>query len=346
MKLTKEQIMGIRTKHLKTDVPDEPLGVLIKPVRARRFPQGSTLQERFIAGDDFVRDVQRLPKKYQDKIEIEIQKLNDLRDQEIQEAKEKRNLQRDRFWATLDKIGKDYEQKKVAIKEFDQYEESDIKTILGKHEVRIVKIRQKYIELSKLPNVDLNSPEADNYEYENETENENKIGKLKNQGPGGAEETKEMDIDVDRLYTQSIIQEKIKNDKDFRVIKEWYNALPQNEKLALTTELISKRCSPDLSGLPKLKTSPLVTKRQLVTQSTQKRSTIKMASPRRFSWLRLQLPWPNRVKISMTYSMKSGLAMVFTELNRFQFESQIWVLSPHFLHGYAPHHHVRLRGAQ
>jgi hypothetical protein len=29
-----------------------------------------------------------------------------------------------------------------------------------------------------------------------------------------------------------LIQEKIKNDKDFRVIKEWYNALPQNEKLA------------------------------------------------------------------------------------------------------------------
>jgi hypothetical protein len=205
LKEFKEKIVGIRTKHLKTDVPDEPLGVFIKPLRTRRFPQGSTLQERFIAGDDFIRDVQKLPKKYQEKIESEIQKLNEQRDQEIQDAKEKRNLQRDKFWATLDKIGREYEQKKEAIKEFDQYEESDIKTILGKHEVRIVRIRQKYIELAKLPNVDINSPEADNYENDENHENKNDVKDIKNQV--GA---KEMEIDVDSLYTQSIIQEKIK----------------------------------------------------------------------------------------------------------------------------------------
>lgn len=199
LKEFKDQILGIRTKHLKTNVPDEPLGIEIKPIKPIRFPQKSTLQERFLAGDDFIRDVQRLPKKFQEKIESEIQKLNELRDQEIQEAKEKRNKQRDHFWATLDKIGREYEQKKEAIKDIDRYEEADIKSILGKHEVRIVKTRQKYIELSKLPNIDLNSPEADNY-VEKEEEK------------GGKEETKEekVEIDVDKLYTQAIIQEKIK----------------------------------------------------------------------------------------------------------------------------------------
>lgn len=198
LKEFKDQILGIRTKHLKTNVPDEPLGVFIKPLKARRFPQGSTLQERFIAGDDFVKDVQRLPKKFQEKIESEIQKLNEQRDQEIQEAREKRNKQRDHFWTVLDEIGKGFEQKKTAIQEFDQFEEADIKTILGKHEVRLAKTRQKYIELSKIPNVDLNSPEADNLDVVNQEPIQEK------------EERKEKLIDSDKLYTQAIIQEKIK----------------------------------------------------------------------------------------------------------------------------------------
>lgn len=197
LKEFKEQILGIRTKHLKTNVPDEPLGIFIKPLKARRFPQGSTLQERFIAGDDFLKDVQRLPKKFQEKIESEIQKLNELRDQEIQEARERRNKQRDHFWTVLDEIGKGFEQKKEAIKDFDRYEEADIKGILGKHELRIVKTRQKYIELSKIPNADLNRPEAD-------VENEVSIEKEP------IEEKKDKLIDSDKLYTQAIIQEKIK----------------------------------------------------------------------------------------------------------------------------------------
>lgn len=198
LKEFKDQILGIRTKHLKTNVPDEPLGVFIKPLKARRFPQGSTLQERFIAGDDFVKDVQRLPKKFQEKIESEIQKLNELRDQEIQEAREKRNKQRDHFWTVLDEIGKGFEQKKEAIKDFDRYEEADIKSILGKHEVRLAKTRQKYIELSKIPDVDLNSPQAD-------VENEVSIEKEPIE-----EKVKDKLIDSDKLYTQAIIQEKIK----------------------------------------------------------------------------------------------------------------------------------------
>ena len=199
LKEFKDQILGIRTKHLKTNVPDEPLGVFIKPLKARRFPQGSTLQERFIAGDDFVKDVQRLPKKFQEKIESEIQKLNELRDEEIQEAREKRNKQRDHFWSVLDDLGKGFEQKKTAIKEFDQFEEADIKTILGKHEVRVVKTRQKYIELSKIPDVDLNSPQADEApDVEAPVEEKEK------------EKVKEKLIDSDKLYTQAIIQEKIK----------------------------------------------------------------------------------------------------------------------------------------
>ena len=198
LKEFKDQILGIRTKHLKTNVPDEPLGVFVKPLKSRPFPRGSTLQERFIAGDDFIRDVQRLPKKFQEKIESELQKLNELRDQEIQEAKEKRNKQRDYFWSTLDKIGRGYEEKKEAIKEIDRYEEADIKNILGKHEVRIVKTRQKYIELSKIPNIDLNSPEADNFDNEN-IESIEKVEKVE-----------KVEIDVDKLYTPAIIQEKIK----------------------------------------------------------------------------------------------------------------------------------------
>jgi hypothetical protein len=206
LKEYKDQILGIRTKHLKTNVPDQPLGVAIKAIRPRRFPQGSSLRERVIAGDDLLREVERLPRKFQEKIESEIQKLNGLRDQEIQDAREKRNKQRDHFWTVLDEIGKGFEQKKEAIKDFDRSEEMDIKDILRRHEGRVINLRRDYIELSKIPGADVNSPIPD----ESET-------KIKNQGPAGAEEQKEQMkeekeklMDSDKLYTQAIIQEKIK----------------------------------------------------------------------------------------------------------------------------------------
>jgi DNA-directed RNA polymerase subunit E'/Rpb7 len=192
------------------ELPDE-LGLLpeLKSLPRRRMRPGDDLRTRIIAGDDLKRDVDRLPKRFQDRIDIETEKLNELKLAEIQEAKEKRNQQRDRFWDKLSNYQRSFEQRKVVIREFDDSEEMDIKSILRKYEGFIIQMRRKYIELAKIPNVDLNSPEA---EY-----NVNEEGALALELEGaGAEElevklaNKEKQLDVDSLYTESIIQEKIK----------------------------------------------------------------------------------------------------------------------------------------
>jgi DNA-directed RNA polymerase subunit E'/Rpb7 len=210
LKTYKEEIIAIRAKHLKTvgEISDE-LGLLpeLKPLPRRRMRPGDDLRTRIIAGDDLKRDVERLPKRFQDRIEIETEKLNQLKLAEIQEAKEKRNQQRDRFWDKLSNYQRSFEERKVVIREFDDAEEMDIKMILRKYEGFVIQMRRKYIELAKIPNADLNSPEA---EY-----NVNEEGQLEGLGEGAQElevksANKEKQLDVDHLYTESIIQEKIK----------------------------------------------------------------------------------------------------------------------------------------
>ena len=205
LKSYKDDVLALRGKHLKMTADADPeLGVAVQltPLPRRRIRPGDDLRTRIIAGDDLMRDVERLPKKFQDRIQIETDKLNELKLEEIQEAKEKRNQQRDRFWDKLSNYQRSYQERKVAIKEFDDYEETDIKTILRKYEGFVLQMRRKYIELSKLPNVDLNSPEAD-YDYEDQDEED-----LNDPKPKVGEKDKK--LDVDNLYTESIIQEKIK----------------------------------------------------------------------------------------------------------------------------------------
>ena len=201
LKAYKDDVLALRAKYIKT--PGEPefaIGVELKPLPRRRIRPGDDIRTRIIAGDDLKRDVERLPKKFQDRIQIETDKLNELKLEEIQEAKEKRNQQRDRFWDKLSNYQRSYEERKVAIKEFDDYEEMDIKTILRKYEGFVLQMRRKYIELSKIPNVDLNSPEAEKYDYEDENVEE----------AVEPQTTKEKNLDISTLYTESIIQEKIK----------------------------------------------------------------------------------------------------------------------------------------
>ena len=199
LKEYKDEIIAIRVKHTKAR-EDEDLGVNVlpelKPLPRRRTRPGDSLRQRIIAGDDLRRDVERLPQKFQERIKREIEKLEELKQQEIYDAKEKRNKQRDHFWKTLDT--RSYDQKKTAIEQFDQYEEMDIKTILRMYEGFVIQLRRKYIELSKLPNVDPNSNEADEFEV-----NEDEVVELQQE-----REKEELNIDV--LYTEAIIQEKIK----------------------------------------------------------------------------------------------------------------------------------------
>jgi DNA-directed RNA polymerase subunit E'/Rpb7 len=199
LKAYKDDVLALRGKHLKmTDIdPELEVAVQLAPLPRRRIRPGDDIRTRIIAGDDLKRDVERLPKKFQDRIQIETDKLNEMKLEEIQEAKEKRNQQRDRFWDKLSNYQRSYQERKVAIKEFDDYEETDIKSILRKYEGFVLQMRRKYIELSKLPNVDLNSPEAD-YQGEEDFDLKPKV------------EEKEKKLDVDDLYTESIIQEKIK----------------------------------------------------------------------------------------------------------------------------------------
>ena len=203
LKEYKDEIIAIRVKHTKTDVPEE-LGVNelpeLKALPRRRTRPGDSLRQRIIAGDDLKRDVERLPQKFQERIKREVDKLDELKEQDIYEAKEKRNKQRDHFWKTLDT--RSYEDKKVAIRQFDDYEEMDIKTILRLYEGKVIQLRRKYIELSKLPNVDPNSNEADEFEVVEDEE-------LKEKDEKENENEKE-ELNVDVLYSEAIIQEKIK----------------------------------------------------------------------------------------------------------------------------------------
>jgi hypothetical protein len=202
LKEYKDEIISIRVKHTKAK-EDEELGTNVlpelKPLPRRRTKPGDSLRQRIIAGDDLRRDVERLPQKFQERIKREVEKLEELKQQEIYDAKEKRNKQRDHFWKTLDT--RSYDQKKTAIEQFDQYEEMDIKMILRMYEGFVIQLRRKFIELSKLPNVDPNSNEADEFEV-NEDEDEG-IEELQKEG-----EKEELNIDI--LYTEAIIQEKIK----------------------------------------------------------------------------------------------------------------------------------------
>jgi len=203
LKEYKDEIISIRLKHTKAR-EDEDLGTNVlpelKPLPRRRTRPGDSLRQRIIAGDDLRRDVERLPQKFQERIKREVEKLEELKQQEIYDAKEKRNRQRDHFWKTLDT--RSYDQKKTAIEQFDQYEEMDIKTILRMYEGFVIQLRRKYIELSKLPNVDPNSNEADEFEVNDEEVIEDKLLELQR------DEKEELNIDV--LYTEAIIQEKIK----------------------------------------------------------------------------------------------------------------------------------------
>ena len=200
LKEYKDEIISIRVKHTKAQ--DEELGTNVlpelKPLPRRRTRPGDSLRQRVIAGDDLKKDVERLPQKFQERIKREVEKLEELKEQDIHDAKEKRNKQRDHFWKSLDT--RSYDQKKTAISEFDQYEEMDIKTILRIYEGKIIQLRRKYIELSKLPNIDPNSNEADEFEVNDEVI-EDKLVELER-------EKEELNIDV--LYTEAIIQEKIK----------------------------------------------------------------------------------------------------------------------------------------
>ena len=207
LKEYKDFIIEIRVKYIKAKV--EELGVnelpTLKILPKRRIHPGDGLRERVIAGDDLKRDVDRLPRKYQEKIQSEIDKLEELKQIDIQNAKEKRNEQRDYFWSTLGKIQRGYEQMKTEVSQFDQYEETDIKTILRKYEGLVINTRRKYIELSKLPNVDLNSPQAESYDVEAVDESKQlPLSEPKELKP------KEKIIDTTKLFTQAIIQEKIK----------------------------------------------------------------------------------------------------------------------------------------
>jgi hypothetical protein len=202
LKEYKEEIIAIRVKHTKAR-EDEELGVNVlpelKPLPRRRTRPGDSLRQRIIAGDDLRRDVERLPQKFQERIQREIEKLDEFKEQEIHDAKEKRNRQRDHFWKSLDT--RSYQEKKVAIQEFDQYEEMDIKTILRLYEGKVIQLRRKYIELSKLPNVDPNSNEADEFEVDDKPDEDSVVMETK---------TDREELNTDVLYTQAIIQEKIK----------------------------------------------------------------------------------------------------------------------------------------
>jgi hypothetical protein len=213
LKEYKDYIIEIRLKYIKTKA-NEDLGVnelpTIKALPKRRIHPGDGLRERVIAGDDLKRDVDRLPRKYQEKIQSEIEKLEELKQIDIQEAREKRNEQRDYFWSSLTKKQHSYEELKAELTNFDQYEETDIKTILRKYEGLIINTRRKYIELSKLPNVDLNSPQADSYDVD-AVDEANQANQAKQvQGAQTLQVPKEKLIDTSNLYSQAIIQEKIK----------------------------------------------------------------------------------------------------------------------------------------
>jgi hypothetical protein len=206
LKNYKESIIQLRTKQLKIKEPEISLAPMPTPSKRRPNP-GNSLDERYIKGDDFVREASRLPPKFQEKIKMELSKLNEIKDKEVQEIREKRNKERDNFWASITSRPRGHNQRLQELNMIDLGEKTDITRLLTTYQGKYIRTRQKYIELSKIPNVDLNSPESDAFEPGTNMKGTD-VGMAENVGKVEKLEIKE--IEIDNLYTQAIIQEKIK----------------------------------------------------------------------------------------------------------------------------------------
>lgn len=214
-----KRIIDLRKTYIKEKVQPETLEP--QPVPKRRMKPGDTLSQRFQAGDDFVQEVRKLPRDFQDKINEEIEDLTQKKNERIDAIREDFIRKREQFWEGVSK-GRAHTQKLEQLRQIDIAEDGAIKDELRRFDSARVYLRKRYIEVFNLnPQMKLsnfNLPRSDESAASDYNElNEGELAKNLANVPLSASaspspEIKPMpkvDTDMNNLFIKSIIHERI-----------------------------------------------------------------------------------------------------------------------------------------
>jgi DNA-directed RNA polymerase subunit E'/Rpb7 len=215
------KIIALRQKYIKEKVQPEtlePQPVPKSKIRPRGIRPGDSLSIRFQAGDDFVQEVRKLPRDFQDKINEEIEELTRKKDEKIDEIHEDFIRKREEFWEAVSK-GRAHSQRLEQLRQIDIAEDDAVKNELRRFESARVYLRKRYIEVYNLnPQMKLsnfNLPRSDesmsDYNELNEDDLAKNLENVKSVSPDESSEAKinEGEPEMNHLFIKSIIHERI-----------------------------------------------------------------------------------------------------------------------------------------
>jgi len=200
----KDKIIQIRLKYIKHKETDlsifEPVSTtgIAGIVKKYAYQQKDPLERRIRMGDDLTRDIQRLSKEEQQIVQDEIDELYLISQENIKRVIDEKTAQREEVWKNIAPNGKPYtyEQKKTRLDDIDREEEMMIHKLKEKWNYTCITVREKML---KSKQTQLEGTET-KYKTETETEPEPEETKY---------ETEVKNIDIDKLFIPSIINEKI-----------------------------------------------------------------------------------------------------------------------------------------
>ena len=215
-----KRIIDLRKTYIKEKVQAETLEP--QPVPKRKIKPGDSLSQRFQAGDDFVQEVRKLPRDFQDKINEEIEGLTKKKDEKIDAIRQDFIRKREEFWEGVSK-GRAHSQKLFQLRQIDIAEEEAIREELRRFDSARVYLRKRYIEVYNLnPQMKLsnfNLPRSDESAASDYNElNEGDLAKNLANATVRDEsatvtplpETKiKPETDMNKLFIKSIIHERI-----------------------------------------------------------------------------------------------------------------------------------------
>ena len=183
----KDKIIQFRLKYIKHTETDlsifEPVSTT-GIIKKHAYQQKDPLERRIRMGDDLIRDIQRLSKEDQQIVEDEINDLYPISQENIKKVIDEKTAQREEVWKNIAPNGKPYtyEQKKTRLDDIDREEEMMITKLKKKWNYTCISLREKMIKSKQT------EPEVERKELE---------------------ETEIKNIDIDKLFIPSIINEKI-----------------------------------------------------------------------------------------------------------------------------------------
>jgi DNA-directed RNA polymerase subunit E'/Rpb7 len=220
-----KRIIDLRKTYIKEKVQPEKLEP--QPVPKRRIRPGDSLSQRFQAGDDFIQEVRKLPRDFQDKINEEIEDLTQKKDERIDAIRQDFIRKREQFWEGVSK-GRAHSQKLEQLRQIDIAEDGAIKDELRRFDSARVYLRKRYIEVYNLnPQMKLsnfNLPRSDesaasDYNELNEGELAKNLANVESTSSSVSvssplPQTKPKpethpEVDMNKLFIKSIIHERI-----------------------------------------------------------------------------------------------------------------------------------------